>query len=955
MRPTPSGGTHPQPALPLPESTLPLPDSAAKTDVTLSRTSSEAKTDFRLSRTSSEAKTDSRTRQLAFPTTPQEHTRTALVVEEMPRMTPVLNENGWHTVTYHPRSLSSTYTQAENKDIHSGKYQLVCCEVPAGGHSVPPNKLSPILREIALWVRTAKTAPECIAVLNGPRSRTWQNPDIHGLLEDGIITEHRYSSCRLELHDPEDPTKWSPLEIHVYSTVPLQGARCKDWTTCNHAPWNNARSGRMGAKLYRDQLMNKCYNAFVPKLLDDLAHHWKCGTKPNCGVRDSSGQIGVEEPSASAFPTEARLRAKEKEKAGHKATKQKIHVEEHFDDLGDDLTGLGKDIGRFMNDVSPSISARHKPHEQQQARIANHLVRCCCHGTGNLPHTPGNVYMASTLTEVSRHMEDDTGPCVWDISCNPDCVLAISAHRVNHEGVLKSTQTSTQVRNEHEGTKVIDALCKTPADIVLMTCATHPNTTPTHSAMEYVWYLFRNLAMHQMAKKRAFIFLQRLTPRTWEHTSMDEIARYPGVASCRRNNCLMLTSSQRTGTPIRRTMRMGTSPTTNGLQWTWPVVESLAQSAAEHLYPEVAAGPEGDSDDEPLARVRDRMREEAARREEAPGEPVPERKWRNCPGCRGRMARTRREHTRIRGECKFPDIAPEPEWTCPGCARNPPRDRGHADHNEVPGQCRWAAIGHRASSRRTRHEKHPREGRIPAAHDPNADLRGNELNRGAEAQNEPGRSSSDPAPPGAGVGPLNEDPPGAGREPGVGRGPDREPRHREPAIVLRDQASGGPGREEWTSFDVNHSLRVLRTSEGATLRREIRKLHLRWWHATRSQMERVLQAAGVPREAIDCIPDVIDTCKECRAWQKHRPEVKPSIELVTKQNEQVEADILFYKDHMIWHMVDRADRWHAATPLPAKTAGDLCEAISRCWIRAFGPFKTLVIDGEKGITAEEAK
>ena len=100
---------------------------------------------------------------------------------------------------------------------------------------------------------------------------------------------------------------------------------------------------------------------------------------------------------------------------------------------------------------------------------------------------------------------------------------------------------------------------------------------------------------------------------------------------------------------------------------------------------------------------------------------------------------------------------------------------------------------------------------------------------------------------------------------------------------MRDQASGGPGRQEWTSFDANHSLRVLRTSEGATLRREIRKLHLRWWHATRSQMEQVLRAAGAPREAIACIPDVIDTCKECRAWQKHRPEVTPSVELVTKQ------------------------------------------------------------------------
>ena len=28
--------------------------------------------------------------------------------------------------------------------------------------------------------------------------------------------------------------------------------------------------------------------------------------------------------------------------------------------------------------------------------------------------------------------------------------------------------------------------------------------------------------------------------------------------------------------------------------------------------------------------------------------------WIKCPGCKGRMARTRREHTRTRGECKWP-------------------------------------------------------------------------------------------------------------------------------------------------------------------------------------------------------------------------------------------------------------------------------------------------------------
>ena len=53
------------------------------------------------------------------------------------------------------------------------------------------------------------------------------------------------------------------------------------------------------------------------------------------------------------------------------------------------------------------------------------------------------------------------------------------------------------------------------------------------------------------------------------------------------------------------------------------------------------------------------------------------------------------------------------------------------------------------------------------------------------------------------------------------------------------------------------------------------------------------------------IPGVVDTCRERRAWARPGPAPTPSVDLVMKQNEQVEADIMFYKDHLMWHMVDR--------------------------------------------------
>ena len=86
-----------------------------------------------------------------------------------------------------------------------------------------------------------------------------------------------------------------------------------------------------------------------------------------------------------------------------------------------------------------------------------------------------------------------------------------------------------------------------------------------------------------------------------------------------------------------------------------------------------------------------------------------------------------------------------------------------------------------------------------------------------------------------------------------------------------------------------------------------------------------------------------------------RPGPTPTVEIATKQNEQVEGDTLFYKDYTIWHMIDRSDRWHAAMVIPNKLGSTLCDAITRTWIQIFGPLKFLIVDGEKGLATEEAE
>ena len=78
---------------------------------------------------------------------------------------------------------------------------------------------------------------------------------------------------------------------------------------------------------------------------------------------------GVERENA--FPTEARLRAKAKEKAGYKAKKRPKVVENHHDDLGDDLAGLGPNIEELMADIVPEHIPPEDPVEVERKREAS--------------------------------------------------------------------------------------------------------------------------------------------------------------------------------------------------------------------------------------------------------------------------------------------------------------------------------------------------------------------------------------------------------------------------------------------------------------------------------------------------------------------------------------------------------------------------------------------------------
>ena len=223
-------------------------------------------------------------------------------------------------------------------------------------------------------------------------------------------------------------------------------------------------------------------------------------------------------------------------------------------------------------------------------------------------------------------------------------------------------------------------------------------------------------------------------------------------------------------------------------------------------------------------------------------------------------------HSRTPGECRYPLIEPR-IWTCPGCERRTPRwtSVGSGAHNYLPEQCKWATAPIRNSTKR--HGKHPRPGRKKASDEPTAGLPATtpegELGAGDEA-------AAPPAPPKdvVSAGGEEADPPSSGGSSSsttppapAGRGPDQQQRTRR---TWQDSGTGDANPSDWSQYDIQRVIRALGCSTEAGRRRLLRKLHLRWWHASAAPMKRLLKHAGMPDSVLDLVDEIVETCSVCR-------------------------------------------------------------------------------------------
>ena len=300
-----------------------------------------------------------------------------------------------------------------------------------------------------------------------------------------------------------------------------------------------------------------------------------------------------------------------------------------------------------------------------------------------------------------------------------------------------------------------------------------------------------------------------------------------------------------------------------------------------------------------------------------------------CPGCRWHKRKTDPSHLRV-GDCKYPREEPV-IYECPGCVSSRPRD--HSSHR-LDDTCQWAvARSMPEGASRERTGGHPRDGRIPASAEPTTaldlELRINRAGpltgsaKSAPSASRGARRDAEVQVSEGGSGPLRAEPSRASTrrrdadhaagEPArastwrpeddqpaspPARSADARGSADAPAAPVEDEARVDAGaaadEEDWTKFDLGRSLLQLRSVRESIVRRTLRLLHIRWYHASTQKMKNLLSAAGVEPRVLQIVPTIVDTCKVCRAWMRTGPRSVASTRLPNSFNSEVQLDLLFF-------------------------------------------------------------
>ena len=118
-------------------------------------------------------------------------------------------------------------------------------------------------------------------------------------------------------------------------------------------------------------------------------------------------------------------------------------------------------------------------------------------------------------------------------------------------------------------------------------------------------------------------------------------------------------------------------------------------------------------------------------------------------------------------------------------------------------------------------------------------------------------------------------------------------------------------------------MRLLHSTDDGVVRRTLRRLHVRFWHAATAKLVEILRLAGAPLFAQKLVKEIVDTCRICRMWSKPAPKSMSTTRMARDFSQIVQWDILFHRKIMTSHFLDEAIRWTVGEILPSRSGTDL--------------------------------
>ena len=278
-----------------------------------------------------------------------------MVLEEEPIASTLLQQRGYTVTTRHPRTITTSHDTTTM--IRGRKFSLMWLDFPSSGRSLPPGKRPASTRQLCLWIQQCKESGiPCILI--GLRGRHWQDQNLANLVTDKIVSEATIHLCHFNIKVTEDTDKPSAVKLHAYTTFPLRPFRCPHAQGAeHHYELGNIGQGR--GRLWTEA-RSKLYRELLEKHLDFVSLR----REPDCSSMHESQHETIDgDTTSSAFPTTAKEAAKQRKKEGHVAKKKIKIIEERdkYDDIGEDLSGLGKDIKTFMQDVTIEYFTANEP------------------------------------------------------------------------------------------------------------------------------------------------------------------------------------------------------------------------------------------------------------------------------------------------------------------------------------------------------------------------------------------------------------------------------------------------------------------------------------------------------------------------------------------------------------------------------------------------------------------